>query len=148
MQTNKSLYIAEISTALVGKHCPLPLFLTGIAAGFPSPADDYIEKQLDLNDLIIKHPNATFFVRVEGDSMRDAGIFSGDILAVDRSLEAVSGKIIVAVLDGEFTVKRIHIGPRGITLLPENASFPAIKVTAESDFQVWGVVTYVIHKAR
>lgn len=130
------------------KDFPLPLFLTGIAAGFPSPADDYIEKQLDLNDLVIQHPTATFFVRVEGESMRDAAIFSGDILVVDRSLEAVSGKIVVAILNGEFTVKRIHIGPQGITLLPENDSFQAIQVSSQCDFQVWGVVTYVIHKAR
>lgn len=140
--------VVEISAAIVKSPCSLPFFLTGIAAGFPSPADDYLEKQLDLNDLVIKHPHATFFVRVEGDSMRDAGIFSGDILAVDRAVEATSGKIIVAILDGEFTVKRLHIGPRGVTLLPENASFPSIKVMPESDFQVWGVVTYVIHKAH
>ena len=128
--------------------CPLPLFFTRIAAGFPSPADDYIEKKLDLNDLVIQHPTATFFVRVEGESMCGAGISSGDILVVDRSVEAVSGKIVVAILDGEFTVKRIHLGPRGITLLPENASYPAIEVPPQSDFQVWGVVTYVIHKAK
>jgi DNA polymerase V len=133
-------------TAIRRQKCFLPIFLTGVSAGFPSPAEDYIEKQLDLNDLVIQHPSATFFVRVVGDSMRDAGIFSGDILAVDRSLEPSSGKIVVALLNGEFTVKRLHIDAREVTLLPENEAFPAIVVTPDSDFQVWGVVTYVIHK--
>ena len=86
----------------------LPLFISRIPAGFPSPADDYIDKNLDLNESLIKHPAATFFVRVEGDSMVDAGIYSGDILIVDRALETINNKIIVAILDGEFTVKRIR----------------------------------------
>lgn len=140
---NLNAYLATKATS-----CPLPLFFTHISAGFPSPADDYIEKKLDLNDLVIQHPTATFFVRVEGESMCGAGIVSGDILVVDRSLQPTNGKIVVAVLDGEFTVKRIAISPKGITLLPENGSYPAIEVGSQSDFQVWGVVTYVIHKAR
>lgn len=126
--------------------CPLPLFLSRIPAGFPSPAEDYIENQLDLNELIVKHPTATFFVRVEGESMREASINPGDILVVDRSLEAKSGKIIVALVDGEFTVKRLLINEGEITLQSENALYPSIKINPESDFQVWGVVTYVIHK--
>jgi DNA polymerase V len=124
----------------------IPYFVSGVAAGFPSPAEDYMEKPLDLNELVIKHPFATFFVRVEGDSMKNAGIFSDDILVVDRSLEAQNGKIIVALLNGEFTVKRLLKTAQGITLCPENESFSPIKVTPESEFQVWGVVTYVIHK--
>lgn len=135
MNTNKSL------------ACRLPLFLSRIPAGFPSPADDYIEEDLDLNELVVKHPTATFFVRVEGESMRDAAISPGDILVVDRSLEAKTGKIIIARLDGEFTVKRLQIKGSRITLQSENALYPAIEVDAGSDFQVWGVVTYVIHKA-
>lgn len=126
----------------------LPLFASSIKAGFPSSADDFIEKQLDLNELMVKHPAATFFVRVEGDSMINAGIQSGDILVVDRSLEPSHGKIVVALLNGEFTVKRININKSKIILEAENKAYSAIHVDAESDFQVWGVVTYVIHRAR
>lgn len=128
--------------------CQLPIFVETVAAGFPSPAEDYIEKKLDLNDLVIRNPNATFFVRVSGDSMRDAGILSEDILVVDRSAEASNGKIIVAILNGEFTVKRLCISGSRISLRPENSNYPEITIPKESDFQVWGVVTYVIHKAR
>lgn len=126
----------------------IPLFCTGVQAGFPSPADDHIEQQLDLNELMIQHPAATFFVRVEGDSMRDAGILSGDILVVDRSLEPTHGKIAIAIVNGEFTVKRIRLSKEGLYLVPENEAFPVIKISPESDFQIWGVVTYVIHKTR
>ena len=91
----------------------VPLFQDPISAGFPSVAEDYIENSLDLNELIIKHPASTFFVRVQGDSMRGAGILSGDILVVDRSLEASNNKIIVAIVNGEFTVKRLVLGSDG-----------------------------------
>jgi DNA polymerase V len=141
---SQTLSICKVS---IGTPLPLPFFLSKVQAGFPSPADDYIEKQLDLNELVIKHPSATFFVKVEGDSMCDAGILSGDVLVVDRSIEPSNGKIVVAVLNGEFTVKRIQIAAKGICLLPANAAFPVIEVSSESDFQVWGVVTYIIHKA-
>lgn len=127
---------------------PLPEFLAKIQAGFPSPADDYAEQSLDLNELIVKHPAATFFVRVEGDSMLGAGIQSGDILVVDRSLQASNGKIVVAILNGEFTVKRIVFTPQGIKLLAENPAYPPLHIHPEADFQVWGVVTYVIHKPK
>lgn len=145
--TETSIRIISIQKASVGEGLLLPIFLTCVQAGFPSPADDYIDKQLDLNELIVKHPAATFFLRVEGDSMRDAGIQSGDLIVVDRSIEPSHGKIIVAVVNGEFTVKRVEISSSGISLVPENPSFSKIKVTPESDFQVWGVVTYVVHKA-
>lgn len=147
MLNTKSLRLINIS-ALKMTSRPIPFFITGVSAGFPSPADDYIEKQLDLHDLIVKHPDATFFVRAEGESMKGAGIHSGDILVVDRSLEVTSGKIVVAVLNGEFTVKRIHIDKQSIKLVPENTAFSAIFVTPEQEFQVWGVVTYVIHKSQ
>lgn len=128
---------------------PQPLLeFSSVQAGFPSPAEDYAERSLDLNELMVKHPAATFFVRVEGDSMRDANIFSGDILVVDRSLEPTSGHIVVAVLNGDFTVKRMRKNQEGIWLVPENPAYPAIKVHPEADFQVWGVVTYVIHKSK
>ncbi len=126
---------------------PLPLFITAVQAGFPSPAEDYLDKTLDLNELLISHPAATFFVRVAGDSMQGAGIFSGDTLVVDRSLEATDNKIVVAIVNGEFTVKRLRLKEGRISLVPENPNFPTIEVKEGSDFQVWGVVTYVIHKA-
>ena len=128
-------------------ECPLkiPLFLEMISAGFPSPAEDYIDNHLDLNEYLIKHPSATFFVRVEGNSMIKAGIHHGDILIVDRSLEATHKKIIVAAINGELTVKRIHRTPDTLFLLPENDAFERIGITEEMDFQVWGVVTHVIH---
>lgn len=137
-----SIQKASASTAL-----PLPLFLTSVPAGFPSPADDYLDKTLDLNELVISHPAATFFVRVEGDSMQGAGISSGDILVVDRSLEAANGKIVLAVLNGEFTVKRMHMQGKRMFLMAENAKYSPIEVGDETDFQVWGVVTYIIHRA-
>ncbi|NGX53317.1 MAG: LexA repressor [Chlamydiae bacterium] len=128
------------------KH--LPFFEGGVAAGFPSPADDYLERELDLHELLVEHPAATFFVRVEGDSRMGAGMQSGDILIVDRSLKPESGKIVVALLDGEFTVKRLLKKGGKLHLLPENPSHGPIEVSEEADFQVWGVVTYVIHRAR
>jgi DNA polymerase V len=145
---HEELIFTELFSAAVGVEQALPIFSTHIAAGFPSPADDYIEQQLDLNQLIIKHPSATFFVRVEGESMRDAGIQSGDILVVDRSIAPTNGKIVVAVIDGEFTVKRIQFEGDAVFLAPENAKFSRLKVNPDSQFQVWGVVTYVIHKAQ
>lgn len=142
-----SFTVTDIHQAVARTPLSLPCTLTSIPAGFPSPAEDYFEKQLDLNEWLIKHPAATFFVRVEGDSMRDAGIQSGDVLIVDRAVEPSNGKIVIAVIDGEFTVKRIIIGPKGIQLMPANASYPPIRINSESDFRIWGVVTYVIHRA-
>lgn len=126
----------------------IPLFQDPVSAGFPSSADDYMESQLDLNELMIKHPTSTFFVRVQGDSMKEAGIHSGDILVVDRSLEASNGKIIVAIVNGEFTVKRLVIKNQRAQLVPGNPAYPTINIHSDLDFQVWGVVTYVIHQAK
>ncbi len=127
------------------KDLNIPLYISKIPAGFPSPADDYIDQTLDLNEYLISHPSATFFIRVQGDSMIGAGIHSGDILIVDRSIEAISGKIIVASLDGEFLVKRLIKNNDQILLLPENNEYKTIKITCENEFIIWGVVTYVIH---
>jgi DNA polymerase V len=124
---------------------PLPLYAARVAAGFPSPADDYIEGKLDLNQHLVKRPAATFFVRAEGDSMIGAGIHSGDILVVDRSLKPYDGKIVIAVLNGEFTVKRFERRGGALRLLPENDSYPAMEITGAMDFTIWGVVTNVIH---
>ena len=126
-------------------ECKRPLFLVPVSAGFPSPADDYIENSLDLNKYLIKHPAATFFVRVKGDSMIDAGIHSSDILIIDRSLDATDKKVVIAVVDGEFTVKRIRRVGEKIYLLPENSDFSSTEITESMDFTIWGVVTNVIH---
>lgn len=130
---------------LAGVASRLPLYAARVAAGFPSPADDYIEGKLDLNEHLVKHPAATFFVRVEGDSMIGAGIHSGDILVVDRSLKPRHGKIVIAVLDGELTVKRLEQRKGVLRLLPENNSYPIVEITDAMDFLIWGVVTNVIH---
>lgn len=142
------LKVVEISRAAEAAPAPLPAFSSSVQAGFPSPADDYVERQLDLNELMVQHPAATFFVRVEGESMRDAGIHTGDILVVDRSVEASSGKIVVAVVNGEFTVKRFTTDASGAYLVPENPEFPKLKLDEDSEFQIWGVVMYVIHRAQ
>ena len=121
------------------------LFEAVVPAGFPSPAADYEEDKLDLNKYLIKHPAATFFVRVTGYSMMGAGIYSGDLLVVDRSLEPRDKSVVIAVIDGELTVKRIRIGKKKITLEPENENYSVQQITEDTDFQVWGVVTNVIH---
>lgn len=125
----------------------LPLYLSTVQAGFPSPAEDYIDKKLDLNEQLVRHPAATFFVRVDGDSMRDAGVASGDILVVDRAVEPRDGHIVIAALDGELTVKRLRRKNGQVLLVPENPDYAPVAVGPEASFEVWGVVTYIIHKA-
>lgn len=122
-----------------------PLFSCSVSAGFPSPADDYIEGRLDLNELMVANPAATFFVRVAGDSMTGAGIHHNDILVVDRSLEPVSGKVVIAVVNGELTVKRLHKKGETICLKAENPEYPDIPVNEESACEIWGVAAFVIH---
>jgi len=124
----------------------LPLYTASISAGFPSPADDFIDTKLDLNEHLIRHPSATFFVRASGESMIGAGIHSGDILIVDRSLEAANNAIVIATLEGELTVKRFKKNNGQVFLLPENRIYKIIEVTHDETFSIWGVVTYVIHK--
>ncbi len=123
----------------------LPIFLGRLPAGFPSPADDYIEGKLDINKHLVKHPAATFYVRVSGDSMLGAGIHCGDLLVVDRSLEAKNGNVVVAVLDGDLTVKRLYKRDGIIRLLPENSQYQPIEIAEGQSFEIWGVVTSVIH---
>lgn len=122
----------------------LPLFLSTISAGFPSPADDYIDKRIDLNKSLIKHPAATFFVRAKGESMTNSGISNNDLLIVDRSIEAYNNSIIVAILNGSFTVKRFKKKGNNVYLLPDNKKYKQIRVTEDMDFQVWGVVKFAI----
>ncbi|MDD4309655.1 MAG: translesion error-prone DNA polymerase V autoproteolytic subunit [Candidatus Cloacimonetes bacterium] len=117
-----------------------------INAGFPSPAQDYIEGKLDLNEHLISHPASTYFVRVDGYSMIGAGILPDDILVVDRALEASDKRIIIAIVDGELTVKRLRIVEQDYYLMPENDEFLPIHIHEGVDFVIWGVVTYVIHK--
>lgn len=123
-----------------------PVFDAQVPAGFPSPAADYEEGRLDLNKYLIKNPVATFFVRVTGDSMIGAGIHSGDLLIVDRSIEPKNKNIVIAVINGELTVKRIKISKGKISLQPENKEYPIQHITDGMEFEVWGVVTNVIHK--
>ncbi len=125
----------------------LPLFLATVPAGFPSPADDYVDQKLDLNDYLVGNPAATFFVRVHGESMIQANIRSGDILIVDRSLTPKNKSIVIAVLNGELTVKRLEKTKNRLRLVPENPDFPTTDIPPDADFDIWGVVTYVIHKA-
>jgi DNA polymerase V len=117
------------------------LFIVTVPAGFPSPADDYAEGPLDLNRHLIRHPAATFFVRVKGDSIIGAGIFSGDLLIVDRAMNPTNGSIVIAGVNGDLTVKRLHRSKGGITLLPENPAYRPIEIDHSTDFEVWGVVT-------
>ncbi len=134
-------------TALWKCPDPLPqslhikLFSCPVEAGFPSPAEDHIETTLDINDLLIEHPAATFFVRVAGDSMIDAGIHAGDVLVVDRSKTAINGNIIIALVNGEYTVKRLSIQQEVITLCPENTNYSPICLSGLDELIVWGVVT-------
>lgn len=133
------IYSADTSTEL-----KLPLAGDGISAGFPSPALDFIDLSIDLNKHLIKHPSATFYGRVKGDSLKNAGIDNGDLLIIDRSLEPLNGKIAVCFIDGEFTAKRIKITKEEVWLVPENEKYKPIKITDENDFLIWGIVTHVI----
>ncbi len=137
--------VIEIISADFSSELKRPLFLSEVPAGFPSPADDYIEQKLDLNRHLIKHPAATYFVRVSGDSMIEAGIHSKDILIVDRALEPKDKSVIIAVLNGELTVKRFRNIEGKVFLYPENKNYAPIPITEETNFENWGVVTYVIH---
>jgi len=124
----------------------LPLYVGGVSAGFPSPAEDYTDQKLDLNELLIKNPAATFFVRVDGDSMLGAGIQHNDILVVDRSRQAVSGDVVIAVLDGELTVKRLFQDTNCARLVAENPAYPSIEISHDNGCEIWGVVTSVVHQ--
>ncbi|MCB0458598.1 MAG: translesion error-prone DNA polymerase V autoproteolytic subunit [Flavobacteriaceae bacterium] len=122
----------------------LPIVENGISAGFPSPAEDFFDSVIDLNKELIKNPDATFFGRVRGYSMKNAGLNDGDLLIIDKSLEPTNGKIAVCFIDGEFTVKRIKIEKNICWLIPENDDYKPIKVTPDNDFLIWGIVTTVI----
>ena len=122
----------------------IPLMGTGVSAGFPSPADDFLDISIDLNKTLIKNPDATFYVKVDGISMKDAGIDDGDLLIVDKSLSPQNGKIAVCYIDGDFTVKRLKVEKDCVYLIPENKDYKPIKVTEDNDLNIWGIVTTVI----
>lgn len=122
-----------------------PLYSCKISAGFASPADDHLEKCIDLNEFLIEKPAATFMLRVEGDSMIGAGIHDGDLLIVDRSLTAVNGSIVIAVVNGDLTVKRLSKQKNKVVLMPENSAYSPIEIPEDGSFFVWGCVKHVVH---
>ena len=124
----------------------LPISTSTVSAGFPSPAEDFVEEYLDVSKRIVKNPASTFLVKAKGDSMIEKGIHDGDILVVDKSLDAQNNCIIVAYIDGEFTVKRFVKEKYNIILYPANNNYEPIIITEDNDFLIWGVVTYVLHK--
>ena len=135
-----NLYIANVDNTFKA-----PYFSGGVSAGFPSPAEDHMHSKLDLNELLITHPSATYYVRVVGDSMLEAGIVSGDLLIVDRSIEVKNNSIVVAYVDGEFTVKRFQKIFNKVYLKPENKQYKSIEIKEDMDFEVFGVVVHAIH---
>ncbi len=136
MKDSKALFLGGVNLA----RQELPLYTSRPQAGFPAPGDDQVEKVLDINDLVVRHPSATFFVRVEGDSMEGAGIFTGDVLVVDRSITPKDGSIVVAAVFGEMVVKRLKAQGNTHILASENAEYEPIVVTGEDDCFLWGVV--------
>lgn len=139
----RDVLLPDMSTKL-----ELPLQNCSVPAGFPSPAEDYVEHKLDLNSYLVTHPAATFFVRASGNSMTGANIHDGDLLIVDRSIEAAHNDIVIAVVLGEITVKRLHYLRGEIALVPENDSYQTIFINEHSDLHIWGVVTNAIHCVR
>jgi DNA polymerase V len=147
---NKSLperdsSIKEIYPSTCDIALQRPLFLSGVSAGFPSPADDYLDRELDLNEHLVKNPAATFFVRVAGNSMTGAGISDNDILVVDRSLKPSNNKIVIAVVNGELTVKRLIKKQDSYSLVAAHPDYPPMEIDGETPLEIWGVVTYAIH---
>ncbi|CAM3573878.1 translesion error-prone DNA polymerase V autoproteolytic subunit [Flavobacterium gelidilacus] len=124
----------------------LPYISSGIKAGFPSPAADFDESKISLDNVLVKNKEATFYAKASGNSMIGAGIDNGDILVIDRSLEPQNNKIAICYLDGEFTVKRIKIEGDNVFLMPENKNYKPIQIAEENDLIIWGIVTYVIKK--
>ncbi len=145
-ETNNIFDIKATKSLL--SYQPLKLFEHKVPAGFPSPADDHIEKKLDLNDYLIKQKEATFFVRIKGDSMIDAGIHDNDIVIVDKSQKASNGDIVLASIDGEFTVKLLSSYKSKYRLLAANEKYKPIEINESMQFEVWGVVTGAVRKFK
>ncbi len=144
LNTNKQLYFYVMKNA---KLSSVPVLADAVPAGFPSPAEDYLDMDLNLHDYLVRNPAATFCVRVSGDSMMSANIKSGDVMVVDRALDPTNNSIVLAVLNGEFTVKRIKKRANELYLIADNEQYQPMKITKDVDFQVWGVITFIIHKA-
>ena len=140
------LVVTDTYRAERARRRPLAVFLSRVPAGFPSPADDYVEQRLDLNEHLIQREASTFFVRVSGRSMEGAGIHDGDLLVVDRAVEPTDGAVVVAALDGELTVKRYRDRAGGAALVPANEEHAPIPVEPGQELVVWGVVRHVIHE--
>lgn len=139
--------IQKVQAVLSGDSATYPLFSSRVSAGFPSPADDHQENQLNLNEHIVKNPSSTFFVEVSGESMTGAGIYPKDILVVDKSLSPQHMKVAIIFLNGEFTVKRLSYKNGALNqLLAENPSYPDITITPDDQLEIWGMVSYVIHQ--
>ena len=138
---SKVKYISEIVSKGLYE---IPLYTERVAAGFPSPADDYLEDKIDLNQYLVKHPASTFLVRASGNSMINAGIFPNDILVVDKSIKAENGNVVIAIIDGELTVKRYLKKRSSIVLQPENEDYEPIELNGKSEAEIWCVVTSVI----
>lgn len=138
----------EIHKIDVSSSLPLQFADEGIRAGFPSPAQDYMEQAIDLNKEIVKHPASTFYGRVVGNSMSGEGIEDGDILVIDKSLELIDGDLAVCFINGEFTVKRVKLEKDFAWLVPSNPDYEPIKVTKDDEFTIWGIVTYTVKKNR
>jgi len=136
--------IIQIFSADTDSELHLPFVDEGISAGFPSPALDFIDQSIDLNRHLVKHPSATFYGRVKGYSLKNAGIDDGDLMVIDRSLEPVNGKIAVCFIDGEFTAKRIKVTKEEVWLMPDNEDYSPIKITEDNHLMIWGIVTHVI----
>lgn len=132
------------STASPDNHV-LPLYLSPVAAGWPSPADDYVDRQINLHELLVRNSPATFFLRASGESMIGVGIHDGDLLIVDRSVEATPGRIVIAALDGELLVKRLERHKDRVLLVPANPDYPVIDVTDREHMHIWGVVVHAVH---
>jgi DNA polymerase V len=137
--------ITEFFAAEIKTRYRRPLYQQTVSAGFPSPAEDHVDGKLDLNQHFIRNPAATFFVTVSGDSMTGAGIHDGDMLIVDRSIEPLPGRVVIAVIDGEHTVKRLKREGDRLLLLAENADYPPLEVSEMTELHIWGVVTCVLH---
>ncbi|SBT17953.1 LexA repressor [Marinomonas gallaica] len=136
---------AESAAFLASKQMAIPLYVESVSAGFPSPAQDFVERSLDLNELCIQNPSSTFFVRAQGDSMVEAGIHSGDVLVIDRSLSAKHGDIVIASIHGELTVKELQLKPTTV-LRPHNKAYPVIPISEHSELEIFGIVTGVVRR--
>tara|TARA_B110001454_G_scaffold55763_1_gene54476 strand:- start:67 stop:507 length:441 start_codon:yes stop_codon:yes gene_type:complete len=138
----------DLFQSIKKKQILTPVFLDSVSAGFPSPATDYMENKLDLNEYLIKHPASTFIVKAKGLSMTDAGILSGDLLIVDRSITPKSNDIVIASIFGDLTVKKLQKKENSLFLLSANSDYPSIQVKEEMECFIWGVVTYIIHESN